>query len=109
MGWTITRCGVDGMVRILRSLMRMKNIPLVLAVVLYGCWRSPFPPPAPAPLEDDRTVRLPRFYDRPTISVGARSEYYYELDGEMLRAVAVATSDFLPAYSEKRSCGNRLE
>jgi hypothetical protein len=97
------------MLRNLKSLSRMRSIALVLAVTLYGCWRSPFPPPSPVPLEDDRAVRLPRFYDRPTISVGERREYYYELDGELLRAVAIAATDFLPPHSDKRSCGNRLE
>ncbi len=89
--------------------MRMRPIPLALAIILHGCWRSPFPPPSPVPLEEERTIRLPRFHDRPTISVGERGEYYYALDGEVLRAVAIAANDFLPPHSDKLACGNRLE
>ena len=61
------------------------------------------------PLEDDRTILLPNFYDRPTVVVGGGSRYYFELDGEMLRAVAIATSDFLPPRTRKTSCANRIE
>jgi hypothetical protein len=87
--------------------MRMRNLSLVLAVMLSSCARSPFPPPAP--VEDDKSIALPRFYDRPTVTVGEQDKYYYELDGEMLRAVAIAASDFLPPHSDKLWCGNRLE
>jgi len=84
----------------------MRTLFPMLAVILSNCARSPFPPPVPA--EDDKTIVMPRFYDRPTITVGERGGYYYELDGEMLRAVAIAASDFLPPHSEKLACGNRL-
>ncbi|MFL5356787.1 hypothetical protein [Archangium sp.] len=85
----------------------MRNLPLVLAAILSSCVRSPFPPPGP--VADDTSIALPRFYDRPTVAVGEGSKYYFELDGEMLRAVAIATSDFLPPRTRKTSCGNRLE
>lgn len=85
----------------------MRNLPLVLAAILSSCARSPFPPPGP--VADDTSIALPRFYDRPTVAVGEGSKYYFELDGEMLRAVAIATSDFLPPRTRKTSCGNRLE
>jgi len=87
--------------------MRMIHLPFALAAVLAGCARSPFPPPAP--VEDDRTIVMPRFYDLPTITVGEQGKYYYELDGEVLRAVAIAASDFLPPRTRNLSCGNRLE
>lgn len=85
----------------------MRNLPLVLAAILSSCARSPFPPPGP--VADDTSIALPRFYDRPTVAVGEGGKYYFELDGEMLRAVAIATSDFLPPRTRKTSCGNRLE
>lgn len=54
-----------------------------LFVILSSCVRSPFPPPVP--VEDDKSIVMPRFYDLPTIAVGERGKCYYELDGEMLR------------------------
>jgi hypothetical protein len=79
----------------------------LLVIILSSCVRSPFPPPAP--VEDDKSIVMPRFYDLPTIIVGERGKYYYELDGEVLRAVAIAASDFLPPRTRNLSCGNRLE
>lgn len=86
--------------------MRMRKLLLVVAVVLSSCMRSPFPPAVP--VEDDRTIALPRFHDRPTLMVGEGNNNY-ELDGELLRAVMIAAQDFLPPRTRGLSCGNRLE
>lgn len=71
-----------------------------------GCARSPFPPAVA--VENDRTIAMPRFYDRPAITVGEGGNYY-ELDGEMLRAVLIATNDFLPPRVHNLPCGSRLD
>ncbi|MGZ3459950.1 MAG: Hsp70 family protein [Archangium sp.] len=68
--------------------------------------RSPSPPPVP--VEDDKSVRFPRFFEQQAIKVGARSDPY-ELDGVTLRAIQLAANDFLPPGSESQPCEDRQE
>ena len=78
----------------------------MLAVLLSGCLRNPFPPKAV--VEEERSVVFPRFYDQPSVKLGEQGGHF-ELDGESLRAVLVAVQDFLPARAKDQPCASRLE
>ncbi|MBZ4417548.1 hypothetical protein [Myxococcus sp. RHSTA-1-4] len=84
----------------------MRGLLLVAVVVLSGCarnqgWR-------PAPVEEDTSIVFPDLFDREAARMSAQSQPY-ELDGVLLRAIAIAANDFLPPDSTKRSCWNRQE
>lgn len=64
--------------------------------------------PMVAPVEDDATIVFPPFFDRDATAVGIDSGAY-ELDGEMLRALAIAADDLLPPSDKPRSCANKQE
>lgn len=86
--------------------MKMRQLPLVFAVVLSGCmWLRR---PHPAPLEEDRSIVFPRFSERTAVAVGTGSELH-ELDGMTLRAAMVAVNDFLPPGAKNPSCWDRQE
>lgn len=84
----------------------MKNLPLLLAVSLYSCLRSPSPPPEQ--VEDDKSIRFPRFFEQQATRVGARDDPY-ELDGLTLRAIQIAANDFLPPGDKNPPCEYRQE
>lgn len=86
--------------------MWMKNLPLLLAVGLYHCSRSPSPPPVR--LEDDKSIRFPRFFEQQATTVGVRGDPY-ELDGLTLRAIQIAANDFLPPGHKNPPCEYRQE
>jgi hypothetical protein len=86
--------------------MWMRNLPLLLAVSLYSCLRNPSPPPVR--VEDDKSIRFPRFFEQQAITVGARSDPY-ELDGVTLRAIQIAANDFLPPSDKNPPCEFRQE
>jgi hypothetical protein len=86
--------------------MRSSLLPLLLAVGLLSCLRSPYP--SPVPVEDDTSIRFPPFFEREAIEVGA-SGMPYELDGVTLRALAIAANDFLPPGGKNRPCEYRQE
>ena len=79
---------------------------LLLAVLLSACMRNPGP--ARTPIEDDRTITFPQFFESEAIAVGAQGGTY-ELDGELLRALTIAANDYLPAGSNNPPCQNRQE
>ncbi len=84
---------------------QLRVVPLALVIILTGCVRPPSPPVVP--VEDDKTIVFPHFFDRPAGVVGVEGELY-DVDGVMLRAVMIAVNDFLP-YSAKASCPDRPE
>jgi len=84
----------------------MRKMSLALALLLVSCLRAPSPPTVP--VEDDRTVVFPQFFDRAVGPVGMEGELY-EVDGVMLRAVMIAANDFLPPGAKNPSCPNRQE
>jgi hypothetical protein len=86
--------------------MRTQHLPLVLAALFAGCIRPASAPPAPA--GGDRTIVFPQFFEHAAITVGA-SGGTYELDGEILRAVAIAANDFLPPHDPPGPCHKRQE
>ncbi|HYO52013.1 hypothetical protein [Archangium sp.] len=88
--------------------MKMRGISLVLAVSLLGCGylRSLFP--HQAPVEDDRSIVFPRFLELVPVEVGAPGEPY-ELDGEMLQALVIASNDYIPPDARDLPCPSRRE
>jgi hypothetical protein len=86
--------------------MTMPKLPLLLAVLLSGCMRHPSP--SRAPLEDDRTIVFPQFFESEAVTLGER-DGTYELDGETLRALMIAANDFLPPGTSNPPCRNTQE
>ncbi|WP_043397385.1 hypothetical protein [Archangium violaceum] len=86
--------------------MRTKHLIPGLAVILGSCTWFPFS--RPAPVEDDRSIVFPRFFERSTVQLGAGGQPY-ELDGAVLRAVMIAANDFLPPGGKKQPCWKRQE
>jgi hypothetical protein len=86
--------------------MRTRVLLLALALLSWTCVRPLGP--SLAPLEDDKSIVFPPFFDRAASAVGLEGEVY-ELDGETLRAVAIAANDLLPPSDKPRSCPNRQE
>jgi hypothetical protein len=81
--------------------MQTKSLPLLLAVSLSSCVRPAYPPPVP--VENDTSIRFPRFFDQVPITIGSKGGSY-ELDGVTLRALAIAANDYLPPGGKNRPC-----
>ncbi len=88
--------------------MRVLRISLVFAITLVGCGyvRGLFTHRVPA--KEDTSIVFPRFFERAPVEVGARNEPY-EMDGEMLRALAVASNDYIPPDDRDLPCPSRRE
>jgi hypothetical protein len=86
--------------------MGTRFLPLLLALNFFTCLRAP--PPSTVRVEDDKSIRFPRFFDRQANQVGARNEPY-ELDGVTLRALTIAANDFLPPAGKNPPCEDRQE
>ncbi len=85
---------------------------LAFAVILcQGCvlWnRLTAPTPPQVPVEDDKSIRFPSFFEHTAITLGTQGEVY-ELDGVTLRAIMIAANNFIPPSSSVRSCPDRQE
>jgi hypothetical protein len=55
------------------------------------------------PVENDRSIVFPRFFEHDAVEVGAGSGAY-ELNGAVLRAVMIAANDRFPPGTRKRPC-----
>lgn len=88
--------------------MKMRGISLMLAVSLLGCGylRGLFP--HQTPVEDDRSIVFPRFFEHAPVEVGAPGRPY-ELDGEMLQALVIASNDYIPPDARNLPCPSRRE
>lgn len=88
--------------------MKMRRISLALAVTLLGCGyvRSLFP--HRAPLEEDKSIVFPEFFKHVAVEIGAQGKPY-EMDGEMLRALVIASNDYLPLDDSDIPCTSRKE
>jgi hypothetical protein len=85
---------------------RLSTLSLLLAAILPACaW---FPSSPSMPIENDPSVIFPQFFERDPIDIGAQ-DTAYELDGETLKALAIATNDFLPAATPDMPCWRRRE
>ncbi|HEX8441620.1 hypothetical protein [Archangium sp.] len=87
---------------------KVQRIALVLAVTLMGCGYLRSLLPHRVPVEDDSSIKFPRFYERIPVAVGVQDEMY-ELDGEMLRALVIAFNDYLPTNAGDLPCADRRE
>ncbi|MBN1204589.1 MAG: hypothetical protein JXB05_06660 [Myxococcaceae bacterium] len=60
------------------------------------------------PVEDDRSIVFPQFFERTAVEVGTQGALY-ELEGVVLQAVMIAANDFLPPSAKERPCWDRQE
>ncbi|RKH39946.1 hypothetical protein [Corallococcus sicarius] len=86
--------------------MKRLSTPLVFAFLLASCLR----PSAtlPARIQEDPSIVFPPFFAQPAVLLGAEGTVY-ELDGDTLRALFVATEDLLPPQDKPLPCGSRRE
>jgi hypothetical protein len=86
--------------------MKPRSISLILAATLTGCLWNPFS--SRAPLEEDRSIVFPQFFEAEAVEVGAGSKPY-ELDGELLQALVIAANDYLPQGGRNPPCPRTQE
>jgi len=86
--------------------MPMKYMPLVLALAFPTCLRGT-ERERTAPPPEDLSIAFPSPPWKDALRVDQQG-VLYELDGDMLRALMVATQDFLPS-GEKVSCRDKPE
>ncbi|QAT85545.1 putative lipoprotein [Corallococcus coralloides] len=77
---------------------------LLLGLAAAGCARA-FVAGA-APVEDDRTIVFPQFFEQASIQVGT-AEQPVVLDGAALRALTLAADDHLPPDRSETPCAER--
>lgn len=87
-----------------KDVMRTRILALGLGCVLMGCVQRT----RSVPIENDRSIVFPQFFEQDAIEVGAKAEPY-ELDGVVLRAISLAANDFLPPSAQERPCQDRPE
>lgn len=87
-------------------LMRTRIPILMLGCVLSSCLQRPAP--RPVPVENDRSIVFPPFFEQSAVELGAQGAPF-ELEGVVLRAVMIAANDFLPPSAKERDCGDRQE
>lgn len=78
----------------------------VLGCVLTTC--VPHLGPRPVPVEDDRSIVFPQFFEQTAVEVGAQGAPY-EMEGVVLQAIMIAANDFLPPSAKERPCWDRQE
>src|SRR6185503_8347397 len=81
--------------------MKTRSMLLGLAVAVASCARPTWP--RPVPVDNDRSIVFPSFFEDPAVRVGAGVEPY-ELDGVVLRAIMIATVDFLRPGTKEQPC-----
>jgi hypothetical protein len=87
--------------------MKLRTTPLLLVVALAaGCGylRNLFP--HRTPVKDDTSILFPRFFEHLPVEVGTEGQMY-EMDGETLRALAIASNDYLPPDDKDLPCPSR--
>lgn len=84
----------------------MRLLPALVAALLTGCMRHP--PQQPTWEEEDKSIRFPKHLDRSVVQVGGE-EHLYIMDGETLRAINVAASDFIRPSSKREECWETRE
>jgi hypothetical protein len=60
------------------------------------------------PVENDRSIIFPQFFEQTAVEVGAQGAPY-ELEGIVLQAIMIAANDFLPPSAKERPCEDRQE
>lgn len=84
----------------------MRTACLLAMVLLWSCVRNPTSPQAPVP--ENEAPPLPRFTGQ-SVKVADQPGIPYELDGVTLRALMIASNDFLRSDSKDQSCWNKPE
>lgn len=86
--------------------MKTRILLLVLGCALTTCVLRPGP--RPVPVEDDRSIVFPQFFEQTAVEVGAQGAPY-DVEGVVLQAVMIAANDFLPPNAKERPCEDRQE
>jgi hypothetical protein len=71
------------------------------AVGIVGCLRPTWP--APAPLENDRSIVFPQFFEHSTVEIEAGTTAC-KLDGVVLKAIMIAMNDYLRPDARDQTC-----
>ena len=85
-----------------RMSVRQQAMRLPLLLVSLACSALP------ARTQADPSIVFPPFFAQPAVSLGSEG-MVYELDGDTLRALSVATQDLLPPQDKPLPCGSRRE
>lgn len=84
----------------------MRWLPLMSALILSSCLRSAGA--SSAPLEDDKSIVFPVFLGVDETKLGDEGKQY-RMDGPTLRALMIATQDFLPSNIPGKPCWSTPE
>jgi hypothetical protein len=87
--------------------MQTRILPFILALMLSHCVRGASS--SPVPVEDDKSIVFPPFFEQDAVGVEGVRGKPYELDGETLRALSIAANDFLPSHIQDPACWNKQE
>jgi hypothetical protein len=79
---------------------------VLLILALSGCVRNQAQ--SPTWEEEDKSIRFPKFNDRSMSQIGKEGGLH-EMDGETLRAINIAASDFIRPTSKARPCWETRE
>lgn len=82
--------------------MRLRSLFLVSGLTLCGCMKAH----RPALVEAEPSLGFPSSFDTRIVVAEGRA---YELDGAVLRALSLATTDFLPPTTPSTPCWDRPE
>jgi hypothetical protein len=84
--------------------MRTRILAFGVGCALTGCVQHP----RPVPIQNDRSIVFPQFFEQDPVEVGAKADPY-ELEGVVLQAITIAANDFLPPSTKDRPCWDRPE
>lgn len=79
----------------------MRNLPLLTALLLITCVRSPVS--SPPRREYDESIRFPKALDSSGVRLG-RSNEKLVIDGAIIQAMMIAAQDFIPQNPGKSRC-----
>lgn len=88
--------------------MNRRIIPFLWLSTLLGCGYLRSLTAHSTPVENDESIRFPEFFAQAPIEAGARGEPF-EMDGEMLRALVLASNDYLPEEREDAPCQGKQD
>ena len=88
--------------------MKLRSAPLLFAFTLLGCGYLRSLTAHSPPVGDDTSIRFPRFFEQAPVEAGAQGEPF-ELDGELFRALSLASNDYIPTDREEVPCESRKE
>ncbi|MBN8232420.1 hypothetical protein JYK02_33390 [Corallococcus macrosporus] len=77
---------------------------LLMGLAVVGCARAFVA--GTAPVQDDRSIVFPQFFEQAPVQVGA-ADTLFVIDGTVLRALSLAADDFLPPERPDTACADR--